>query len=93
MMNLDEMICRLYQVLGAVESYRVGRLREKWDDRESYEGHALKDIIENLGRNVVQFATAVASGDEKGTIKQGADILNLTLMALDKSTSILEAEK
>jgi transposase len=89
-MDLNEMIGRLYRVLGAMEPYRTQRLEEKWSNRESYENHALKGILENLGRNVVQFTTAVACGDTSGALKQGADILNLTLMALDKSTEILE---
>lgn len=86
--ELNRMLDRLAEVQKAMWEHQVARIREKFPLLGDYRVRSLDSLLEGLGRNLVQFTGNVISINENGTINQGADILNLTLMAIDVSTEI-----
>ena len=94
--GLLEDIEGLDQLNETLTRIRAQRLQEKYPTRGSYRKVDVETILENLGRNTVQF-TMVASqmGINDSSLdsleteleaqlwEQGADIVNLVLMVID----------
>jgi hypothetical protein len=91
--RLEEDIERLKRIKDGMWQFQVERLEDKQEEAEGY-GVPLpsyrevigRAVMENMGRNVVQFTEALVMMDEKDVVKQGADMLNLVLMLIDKGT-------
>ena len=62
------------------------RIEEKSPEYGSYQDINPEIILENLGRNLVQFTVACEGGPMGDIKKQGADIMNLVLMIIDHRT-------
>lgn len=74
---------RLVEIQEKVLKVQRERIEEKSHSYGSYRETDPKIIMENLGKNVVQFAMAYECGSLEDAMNQGADIINLVLMALD----------
>ena len=82
-------IARLDEIRNGMWKFQVERLEEKSKEdwaKGSYRETRGKFILENLGKNLVQFADGLTMLNEKDVLKQGADMLNLVLMCIDKGT-------
>lgn len=84
--TLADDTARLDEIRNGMWKFQVERLEEKYPDRGSYRDVQGKLILENLGKNLVQFADGLVMLNEKDVIKQGADMLNLVLMLIDNGT-------
>ena len=73
---------QLLRVQEKLLKIQKSRIEEKYPEYGGYQDWDPKNIMENLGKNVVQFAMAY-EGDPDEAMKEGADIINLILMALD----------
>ena len=80
-------IARLDEIRNGMWRFQVERLEEKkdWGSYRDVKGNL---ILENLGKNLVQFADGLIMLSEKDVIKQGSDMLNLVLMLIDKGTPV-----
>lgn len=84
--TLSSDIGHLKEIREAMWKYQVERLHEKSKEQGSYTDVPGRLILENLAKNLVQFADGLTMLNEKDVIKQGADMLNLVLMCIDKGT-------
>lgn len=84
--TLADDTARLDEIRNGMWKFQVERLHVKWAPWGSYRDTQGKLILENLGKNLVQFADGLTMMNEKDVIKQGADMLNLVLMLIDKGT-------
>lgn len=96
--ELQADIERLDYLNEVMNGFRSKRLEEKYPDRGSYRDVDTDDILENLGRNTVQFTLAAAemghlhpaieTDKEIKLLEQGADIISLVLMVIDQKAGI-----
>lgn len=86
---LVEDIARLKKIYDGMWPHMEKRMKEKAEEdwtRGSYTKVPDRLLVENLAKNLIQFNDSLITLQEHNTIKQGADILNLTLMCIDKGT-------
>jgi hypothetical protein len=88
--TLADDIARLDEIRNGMWQFQVERIEEKSEEdwaKGGYTDLQARPIMENLGKNTVQFTEALTMMSEKDIIKQGADMLNLVLMLIDKGTA------
>ena len=82
-------LARLKKIYDGMWTHMVERMSDKAEEdrtRCSYTKVPDHLLVENLAKNLIQFNDSLITLQEHNTIKQGADMLNLTLMCIDKGT-------